>query len=400
MQLENETSRTPEETSQEISEDPVVRDASSPKVLVVDDNNELLFVLDEILSSEGFNPILADGVAKALEFLKDSPPDLIVCDVMMPGVNGFEFHHQVREQPEWSNIPFVFLTALSDPNDIRQGKEAGCDDYLVKPFDPMDLIASIRGKLVAAKIRKSATDDKMDDYRKRIIHTLSHEFRTPLVAINTGTELLLEQQDKLDTERTQKLLETVQRGGQRMLRLVEDFMTMQQIDSGSAMAIQKRLCAKHYLSDIVSGVIEDFSDEHPQGASLISREGGLSGTSIINVFDVQVGDALRRILANCEKFGGKNPIVIRIEEQAGSAAVLVRDFGPGISEEVAQTACQLFSQIGREKLEQQGCGVGLTIASYFIHLNGGTLRFNTPLDGKGGLEVEIAFPTIVEQDLP
>lgn len=370
-----------------------------PSVLVLDDNTELLDAMGDILRANGYNvTALRDGY-EAIESIRKHRPDLIICDVMMPNMDGFQFHHKIRENDEWCQIPFVFLTALADPKEVRYGKELGCDDYLTKPFDPLDLVSVVKGKLSLAGTRAEKNEERMESYRKRVINTLSHEFRTPLVAVNTGAELLLEQHGRLDEERVAHLLKSIQRGGHRLQRLVEDFMTVQQIESGAAAALAQRMRKSVSAVTVVETAMQEFAeylvDEKLNCAFGIAPD-EKTRAALINVYDAQIINAFGRLLSNAHKFNiaGK-AAVVQVARRGKQISIKLRDFGPGLSEEMLATACKLFTQIDRDRLEQQGCGLGLTIAGYFVHINGGELKFRRP-DDKVGLEVEMVFPVITE----
>ena len=120
-----------------------------PLVLVVEDNVDLLFNLDLILKSNNYQTIIAKNGVDALEKLEmlNFNPDIIISDILMPNMNGYEFFNKVSNDSRWSRIPFIFLTARATPKDIRFGKLLGVDDYITKPFEEKDLLATITGKL-------------------------------------------------------------------------------------------------------------------------------------------------------------------------------------------------------------------------------------------------------------
>ncbi|MFX0030012.1 MAG: PleD family two-component system response regulator, partial [Candidatus Hermodarchaeota archaeon] len=118
-------------------------------ILVVDDNQDILFNLKILLEQRGYEVITSisgDNALKTLSTL-NNPPDVIISDIMMPIMDGYEFFNTVSNHSQWSQIPFLFLSAKSTPEDIRLGKMLGVDDYITKPFDEQDLIASISGKI-------------------------------------------------------------------------------------------------------------------------------------------------------------------------------------------------------------------------------------------------------------
>ena len=119
------------------------------EILVVEDNAELLFNIELILKSNKYQPLTAKNGKEALMILTrlEKPPEIIISDIMMPELDGYEFFKEISNDPRWNSIPFIFLTAKSSPQDIRLGKLLGADDYITKPFDEKDLIAVISGKM-------------------------------------------------------------------------------------------------------------------------------------------------------------------------------------------------------------------------------------------------------------
>ncbi len=120
-------------------------------ILAVDDEPDLLDNISLALEAENYQVLTANDGVEALSVLKAHPIDLILADIAMPDMNGYQLYERVRENPEWITIPFIFLTARTMDSDIRYGKELGVDDYLAKPIRAADLIAVVRGKLRRAQ---------------------------------------------------------------------------------------------------------------------------------------------------------------------------------------------------------------------------------------------------------
>jgi DNA-binding response OmpR family regulator len=116
-------------------------------ILVVDDEAQIRECMDLLLKAEGFQVITAADGSTALDILNTQSVDLIVSDIGMPRMNGYQLFERVRQRTEWASIPFLFLTVRNMDSDVRYGKELGVDDYLSKPFEPEDLLAAVRGRL-------------------------------------------------------------------------------------------------------------------------------------------------------------------------------------------------------------------------------------------------------------
>jgi two-component system, sensor histidine kinase and response regulator len=361
-------------------------------VLIVDDNPLIVNVLKSLLASENYEVYSSTNGQEASDALAQKNIDVIICDVMMPKMDGYQFHKHVREKAEFSHIPFIFLTALDDKTEVNKGKETGVDDYIAKPFDPRALLASVKGKMQRSQELKNLGEERFDVYRKRVIHTLSHEFRTPLVAINTGAELLMQQQNRLEEGKITRLLEAIHRGGMRLERLVNDFMLLQQIEAGIAHRLFENRSAKRELFEVV----EDFVAANQE---MIKKEGftlnviDQSRSAEVKIYEPQVHDILTRLISNSIKFhGAERSIEIHVYRVELEAVVEIRDRGIGINPDRVKEAIDVFGQIDRDKVEQQGGGLGLAIASRYASIHGGRIEFESRAGG--GSIVSLVLPIV------
>lgn len=362
-----------------------------PSILVIDDNPLIVNILLGLLKANNYDVLTSEDGAQALNVLETHPVDVIICDVMMPQMDGFQLHEAVRARAEFSHIPFLFLTALGEEEDICRGKEAGADDYLVKPFDPRELLSVVKGKVARSRKLKDLSQERFEQYRKRIIHTLSHEFRTPLVAINTGAELLLDQKEPSKDIKTVNLLEAIQRGGQRLERLVNDFMILQQIEAGiptNMYASKKKVCLLSKIAELALATAEDVL--HREGFDLTLENLGDKDLKV-EVYEPHILDALDRIIHNARKFSAERKCInVCIFKQEDEGIIEIRDRGIGIDMTRIQEAVDVFGQLDRDKIEQQGSGLGLAIACRLLKINRGRIDFE-PRPG-GGSTVVIALP--------
>jgi two-component system sensor histidine kinase/response regulator len=362
-------------------------------VLVVDDNPLIVSIVKSLLNSVNYQVYTAENGKEALEVLDRKVVDVIVCDVMMPMMDGYELHAAVRGAAPLAHIPFIFLTALGDAVDINHGKELGADDYLIKPFDPRDLLSVVKGKVVRSRNLKHFSEERFDTYRKRVVHVLSHEFRTPLVAINTGAEILLDNKGKLETGKVTNLLEAIHRGGQRLERLVTDFMLLQQIEAG----IAQRLFDQRSTECSVTAVVRQFLDAEQEG---LEAEGfkvtfeSMCPDAAVRVYEPHLLDILNRLTSNVRKFKSQELVLdILVYERESSVVIEVRDRGIGMDVDKTKEAVDLFGQLDREKLEQQGGGIGLAIASRYAAIFHGSLTFERRKGG--GTAVGIVIPLLI-----
>jgi CheY-like chemotaxis protein len=361
-----------------------------PSILVVDDNPLIVDVLKGLLRSQNYKVFTSNNGKEALDVLQQKKVDVIICDVMMPKMGGYELHEAVRAAPECSHIPFVFLTALDDKSEIERGKEIGADDYICKPFEPRELLAIVKGKVSRAMSLKAMSEKRYDNYRRRVIHTLSHEFRTPLVAINTGMELLLEHQTSLDSSKAKNLLDAVRRGGLRLEKLVNDFMVLQQMDAG----VPRRFFETRATPMPVKTLIDRYM--MAKSATFVSQGVEFKLTddtdgAAVKVVESQMVECLDRLVSNAVKFSPSDRTVeIHTYKSDDEICIDVKDRGIGLDLDKLDEAIDVFGQIDRDRLEQQGGGLGLPIASRYAAINNGRLEFEPRREG--GSIVSIVLP--------
>src|SRR5579859_5434983 len=205
-------------------------------ILVVEDDNTLLHGLCEILELAQYKVIAAANGVEALNALRRAPilPSVIVSDIGMPDMDGYEFLATVRRRVEWTEIPFIFLTARTQHQDQRQGMIAGADDYLVKPFRTPDLLNAIEAKLKRRSELATIRLDQIRRIKQDILTILSHEFRTPLTPIVAYSDMLVTDVEALSPNDLSAYVKAIRTGASRLQRLVEDLLLLVELEIGEA----------------------------------------------------------------------------------------------------------------------------------------------------------------------
>ena len=366
-------------------------------VLVVEDHEPLLAAVQGVLESEGYTVMTAADGEQALQVMEGTSPDLIVADIMMPKMDGYAFYEQVRAHSEWVQIPFIFLTAKAERDDILRGKSLGAEDYLTKPFDPEELLVAVKSRLARAGAIQKAAETEFEELKSQIVTVLSHELRTPLTYVVGYTDLALDDLSSLSVEQLQEMLERVKRGGDRLTRLVEDFLCLIQLDTGQAAAEVKRLTAVHRdLGEIVEETAMMWQERAAfRKVDLETKvQPDLPPVRLCKPFFV---DSLGRLVGNAIKFSREegNRVLIAAREEDGWVEVAVIDQGVGIPSEEIEHLFERFRQIGREELEQQGTGLGLAITRELIQLQGADITVKSSLGG--GSTFTIRLPVVEEE---
>ncbi len=348
---------------------------SGRRILVVEDHKPLLMAIQCILEEEGYTVLTATDGLEALQVMERVCPDVIVADIMMPRMDGYALYEAVRARPEWVPIPFIFLTARAEKEDVLKGKELGAEDYIVKPLDPQELLVAIRARLRRARILRESMEAEFDQLKQQIVTALSHELRTPLTHVQAYTELALEDIPSLSPDALQDFLLRIKRGADRLTRLVEDLLLLIRLDAGRV-ASEFRLLARVHrnLGAILTRTVQQYEKEAAAcGVTLeTSLEPDLPPVRLCEPFFM---DALGRLLDNGIKFsrGEGKRVTVSARAADGWVEVAVSDQGVGIPADEIPHLFERFRQIGREKMEQQGVGLGLAIAKDLIRLHDGEI---------------------------
>jgi two-component system sensor histidine kinase/response regulator len=157
--------------------------SSAKKILIIEDTPEIRHLVSETLRSRGFRTVAAEDGLRGVELAVIELPDLILCDVQMPNLDGHGTLTALREQPATEAIPFIFLTGLSDRPNVRYGMDLGADDYLTKPFTVEELLGAVQTRLAKQELLSRRSEAKLEELRENIAYALPHELMTPLNGI-------------------------------------------------------------------------------------------------------------------------------------------------------------------------------------------------------------------------
>lgn len=346
------------------------------KVLVIDDTPEIRMIIGETLEMFGFAVLTADDGEVGIAVAKENLPDLIICDIHMPKMDGFTALSKLRENESTATIPFIFLSGAVERPNVRRGMEMGADDYLTKPFTPSELLAAVNARLEKQAELQRKSDKKLDELRGKMTLALPHELRTPLNGIIGLSSILVEEHA---TAKPAEILESAQYihdSALRLQRLVENFLAYAQIE----------LMAKDAQS-ILATAAQSFVDVAPitvemarEVAARFKRPQDLHLDVLPAVIPV-ISDNYRKIVEelvdNAFKFSEPNSRVdVITTAQAQSFSLAVVNRGRGMTpEQIAGVGPHV--QFDRDKYEQQGAGLGLAMATRLAELNGGKLEITS-----------------------
>jgi signal transduction histidine kinase len=367
------------------------------KILVIEDEQALLHDMVEMLEYSSFEVSgTSDGYA-AIEFARSERPDLILCDIMMPMVDGYEVLRQIREQPSTAGIPFIFITAKADRDSLRHGMTLGADDYLTKPFTFDELMSAINTRLQRQQSVMELAEGRIDTLKQQLARMVTHELRTPLVSMTTVLKVISRQLGQLSTSELQEMLDTIEAGSNRLSHRVEQLVFTSQIETGllSQQAISEQGVPMQMWEMLTAStnLARRFAYNHSPNVHLDMQHRNRDAQVLSN--PAALKQALAEIIANALVFARADGTVNVTQWRAdGMVWISVIDNGAGIPPDKLTIALEDFQQLDRESREQQGMGMGLPLAKRIIEIHNGKLEIQSVV-GKG-TQVVVALPIAEE----
>ncbi|MTJ48753.1 response regulator [Dolichospermum sp. UHCC 0259] len=340
-------------------------------ILIIEDEPQIRNNIREILHLSDFNTLVAENGLQGLELAKDKHPDLIICDLMMPELDGYGVLTQLRQDSDTATIPLIFLTAKSDWSDLRRGMELGADDYLTKPFQTEQLLQAITTRLDKQAISDQQTQEKLNTLSRSISSSLPHEINTPLNHILGISNLLIEEYDIISREEILEMLASINKAGKRLHELTINFLMYAEIEL-LASSSEKIAALRNYGVQIfVKSIIENVALTI---AKNFNREADLSidiSDGMVQLSPAKLTKITKEIIDNAFKFSQPNtPVKIIGHSDNDTFHLFIIDHGRGMTpEQISNIGA--YAQFERKMYEQQGSGLGLLIAKRLVELHGG-----------------------------
>ncbi|MCX6146302.1 MAG: response regulator [Candidatus Kapabacteria bacterium] len=358
-------------------------------ILIIEDEFQIREDISQVLKLNDYNTIESgnglDGVAMAKKHL----PDLIICDVMMPIMDGYQALEELQKNPQTSVIPFLFLTAKSTKDDIRSGMNIGADDYLTKPFDFKDLISAVKTRLNKTNVTNEIIEKKYDNLKSTISSSFPHELRTPLISILGFSDLLRKNLDKMNINDAKEMAGDIYSEGTRLYSLFEHFITYSELEL--ILLKQNELeKLRSKTSEMIENTIKSIGNNIAESYDRQFDIRFYLQDYCIKIYDKHFIKLLECIIDNAFKFSDKNTLVeIRTNKENENMLLSIKDNGIGMSnEQIAQIGA--YVQFDRKENEQKGTGLGLAIAQKITEVYKGD--FSIRSNGKSNTTIEIMLP--------
>lgn len=358
------------------------------KILVVEDDKNLRDTIADILTYGGHHIVEAADGSVGVELAQAHLPDLVVSDILMPDVDGYELLLCLRNNPKTNTIPIIFLTAKDNPQARRRGMVSGADDYLTKPFDPTDLLEAIDTQLKKRALLADKTETSMRMLRKNIIYALPHEMRTPLHLILGFASLLRDDYDQVTPAEVLQSAQAMLHSGKRLQRLIENYLVYAQLellnDPQEIQALRNHLVKDP--ADLIAEEAIQKAQEYKRQDDLVMKLHNVA----LRISPGDLKKIVEELVDNAFKFSDPGSKVYVDSLREDSEFVLhIQDAGQGMTPDETQSI-GAYMQFERAFYEQQGLGLGLVIAQRLVELHDGIMEFKSRPDE--GTHIRISFP--------
>ena len=355
-------------------------------VLVVDDSLTIRMQVKNMLEAEGYRVMLAKDGEACLDLLKENIPDIILLDIVMPGINGLDVCKIIKENDQLKDIPVLMLTHVSDAANKIAGLKAGANDYVTKPFSIEELNVRISSILQNRSLQKELINarevaEASAQAKASFLANMSHEIRTPMNGVIGFTDLLLETEINDDQR---KYLETIRRSGDLLLAIINDILEFSKLESGDIIFEERNL----YLCQLLDDVIALIKPKLYGKSVKISYKIEPDIPPFVTGDPHRLRQVLLNILGNAAKFTEKGEITAKIslEDKKENQVFLhfvLRDTGIGISIENVESIFTLFTQADSSTTRRfGGTGLGLSITRKIARKMGGDCWVESEI-GKG-----------------
>ncbi len=356
---------------------PLKRKIAGPaRILVVDDQPANLQILGTVLGKLGYEIIPASDGPTALKRLALRPPDLILLDLLMPEMDGCEVCRRVRANPEWQDIPVIFLSAADEKDFIVRALDSGGVDYITKPFNQAELSSRVRTQLAL----KSARDQlkQLVEDKDELLGILTHDLKNHLIGLQMSADLLRDRRRSLDDASITRLCENISRSGGQLLDFVKEFLANAAAENGHAPKLEEV-----NLAAAVARAGEDFQEAARR--KNLSLRVCLPGQSIpVQANHAALSHVLDNLLSNAIKFSPPNKeIIVTVRPGANFGECIIQDQGPGFTAEDKARMFHRYARLSaRPTANEPSSGLGLSIARKLVQAMNGELKCDS-VPGQG-----------------
>lgn len=375
-----------------------------PSILVIDDEPDNFDVIETLLNEQDYVLHYAASGSSAIASLKLFDPDVILLDVMMPGIDGIEVCKQIKAMPQWEPVPIIMVTALTTKEDLARCLEAGADDFISKPVNGIELRARLKSMLrikqqyarieSLSKLQENTIQllqNNLDELCGNLVSTLPHELNTPLNGIFGVIGLLVDEYEDMSSEEVNELLVMAQKSALRLQKLTKRFLHYAQLEmfAGNPDFAESRNTHQPHISTQV--LIENAIKAQAETVDRVSDLVWELENVEIAMSERDFTCTLDELLENAFKFSQPGtPVKVSTQLKNETFYLSISDRGRGMTaEQIAQIGA--FTQFERNYYQQQGIGLGLKIVKKIVEMYGGNFGISSVVNECTTVHIELSI---------
>jgi signal transduction histidine kinase len=375
-------------------------DVQLDTLLVVDDTPENVRVLFDFLITHQFRILVAENGEDALENAEEEQPDMILLDVMMPGIDGFETCRLLKDNVQTQDIPVIFMTALSDTLDKVKAFELGAVDYITKPFQQEEVLARIHTHLTLRKLQKKLQTQndqlvQLNQEKNEFLGIAAHDLKNPLAAIQGAAELIETNYHRMSQEEIREMVRMISVSSKQMFDLIKNLLDVNAIEAGK---MNPSLSFVDILP-IVQLLVNNYTNK-AKAKNITIQFHYEAKPYQANVDYNNVHQVLDNLISNAIKYSPYDKTVyIRLIDNNNEVYCEVQDEGPGLSETDQKQLFKKFSRLTPQPTgEELSTGLGLFIVKKLVVAMNGSVTCKSE-EGKGSIFI-VKFAVAEESAIP
>ena len=363
------------------------------KILIIEDE---AIIREEVLTwleVEGYEVIGAENGKQGLELIFDAQPDLVLCDINMPQMDGHQVLIELRSRQEYIDLPFIFLTASADRESMREGMKLGADDYITKPFTYEEVVTAIKTRLGRQQRIRDQIDqltDLIDEERElrllksRLVGMFSHDFRNPLATILSSSSMLQSYSDRLSPEQKLQKLHRIDGAVHQLIQMLDEMLMVAQVENGQ-LSFNPQATD---LARLINEVLDNF-ELIDEGKHHITSQVELPGQIVTDPNLIR--HIVTNLISNALKYSPQGTKVhVQAYEEAGQIKIRVQDEGIGISEDDLRQVFEPFFRAENAQMAK-GTGLGLSLVKEAVDVCGGQIEVTSKIGEGSVFMVTIPF---------
>jgi two-component system, sensor histidine kinase and response regulator len=349
------------------------------KVLIIEDEEDSREMVLLILKREGYEVFEASTGLEGIEKARETRPDLIISDIMMPECDGYQVLNSLRQDKQTMAIPFIFLTAKTNKRELRRGMELGADDYLTKPITRKELLEAVNSRLTRQAIVQNYSESQVNELGNKITNFLPHEFLTPLSVILMSSEILIKHANSIEPPQILEMGQNMHNMATRLYRQIQNFLLRAELEVLALDPEKLKVVRNNFvkssadlITTLAQGKARQFSRQNDLKLNLITD-------APVKMKAEHFKKLVEELIDNAFNFspaGSPVTVTSRFNNDTTKIIFIVQNQGRGMTVEQINRV-GIFSQFDREKYEQQGLGLGLIIIKQLIEIYEGDMSITS-----------------------